>query len=120
MNVVVCKQAMNSSVMCVRVGIAANILEAVEDVKLQLNSHARGFAALTTEVRNALQLLPPLHPVVPLNQNPTNAPNFNLPLRHETDLPQLNMLLADKQNIVAFVSVFECFESKVQALGGAD
>ena len=99
--------------MCVRVGVGAKILEAVEDVKLQLNSHARAFAALTTEVRNALQLLPPLHPVVPLGQNPANAPNFNLPLRHETDLPQLNMLLSDKQNIVAFVSAFECFESSV-------
>ena len=106
--------------MCVRVGVAAKILEALEDVKLQLNSHARAFAALTAEVRYALQLLPPLHPGAPPGQNPGNAPNSNLPLRHKTDLPQLNMLLTDKQNIVAFVSAFECFESKVQALGGAD
>ena len=62
---------------------------------------------MTAEVRNAIQLLPPMHNVHPLAgaavaQGP--QPNFNLPMRELTDLAHLNMLLSDKANIVAYVS----------------
>ena len=92
-------------------GTLTKLVESVEDVKLQLNNHSRAFSALTTEVRNAIQLLPPLHAVVPLDaQPPPNPPpNFNLPLSEVTDLSVLNMLLADKENVVAFVSTLSCY-----------
>ena len=92
-------------------GTLTKLVESVEDVKLQLNNHSRAFSALTTEVRNAIQLLPPLHAVVPLDaQPPPNPPpNFNLPLSEVTDLSVLNMLLADKENVVAFVSGLSCY-----------
>lgn len=85
--------------------MSGQLLEGLEDVKLQLSAHSRAFTALSTEVRNVLQSIPTLQNAMPLAQPPTNAPNFNLPLRDETDLPHLNMLLADRGNVVVFVSL---------------
>lgn len=91
------------------VGVIAKLAEGVEDIKIQLNAHSRAFSTLTAEVRRAIELLPPLHAVVPINdQAPAvvnQAPNFGLPLKLLTDLAVLNMLLADKANVPAFVSL---------------
>ena len=85
---------------------AARMLDGLEDIKLQLNNHSRAFSALTTEVRKAVELLPPLHNVVPLNDDQAvlQAPSFNLPLREIHELAELNMQLSDKANLSAFVS----------------
>ena len=88
--------------------MASKVLDGLEDIKLQLNNHSRAMSTLTTEVRKAVELMPPLHPVVPLDdaQAVLNAPSFNLPLRELHELPTLNMQLSDKSNVTAFVSFF--------------
>ena len=86
--------------------MASKVLDGLEDIKLQLNNHSRAMSTLTTEVRKAVELMPPLRPVVPLDdaQAVLNAPSFNLPLRELHELPTLNMQLSDKSNVTAFVS----------------